>query len=476
MSDKENWRKFLQYPNFSLAIRIFVGITTLLVLGLYIHAFYFLPINTDAGFYLAIAENLSDGAVLYKDIWMRYTPLGIYIFNITSIWTSNPTYTDYLSIIYLFNILNAGWVYLISKRLGLNQLVSFGASIITLGLCYKYEATFIVLEPFVVFFLLASSFLSLHATRSDRLWIFTGFCVAAAFLCKQYGLAIMPALGYWMYKMGGWKYMWKLIGLFSIGFAIPMVSLLTYYVVYADIMPSELLSIWLSSGGYGNFSLMNILWSLALFMMLSTPILLCYPFTLSKDKPTLGLKLKDEKYFLLALLTSMLLPLVFQQYEHYFIFIIPYAVLLGAYLLNDRGKYQKWIYLALALNLIIFSTRIVRATYRACQAPTEMRSQQFEQAVHLNKFIPPNSKVLLLSHYHQRLNYLCQFQPVLPSKLGYTFPENLTDKELRACLQETNIVVTEKYDLNTFPRYDLLLTEHHFRKLRNLGDLEVWIK
>lgn len=476
MFDFQSWQIWEYNPTLKKLFKILWVLGAILIAGLYIHAYLFAPINTDAGFYLSMTDQWFNGAVIYKDLQMNYTPLGIYLFGLCDIWTNSPRYDDYLLVLYIFNILNAGWIYLLSRKLGLTTFISAGASLVSLGLYYKYEATLIVLEPFMLFFLLAATYFSLFATRSDRLWLFVGFFVSFAFLCKQYSLVIVPPMIYWMYKLGGFRFVWRLGLFFLTGFSLPVMIFLGHYALTYEIYPTEIMRIWFSSGGYGARSLLQMSLSLLLFITISLPILLISPLTFSSQKPTIGLKAGSEKVFLVWLCVSMALPLFFQQYDHYMLLLIPFGVLLGAYILKYVGKYQKLIQIALVINLLIFGGRMFRSAYRVIAQSNDLRAEQFDQAEALMKEVPKGSQVLLLSYYHQRLNYLCHYKPVLPQTLGYGFPENLEDKQLEDAFRAAEIIITEDYDLVQYPRYREMLEKFGFGRETVVKGLQIWNK
>ena len=238
--------------------------------------------------------------------------------------------------------------------------------------------------------------------------------------------------------------------------------------------PGEILQIWFTSGGYGTRDLGQMFGSLLLFVGISIPMILTFPLTLSKQKPSIGLKVGGEKIWLLLLCGCMTLPLFFQQYEHYLLLIIPFGVLLCAYMLKYRGEYQKWIRIALVVNLLLFGGRMLRAVYHSFSQSLNQRTEQYAQAQKLMEEVPEGSEVLLLSYYHQRLNYLCKYQPVLREKYGYGFPMNLNDTQLEEMFSNAQTIITESFDLNEYPLYERMLGEYGFQRETTIEGLQVW--
>jgi 4-amino-4-deoxy-L-arabinose transferase-like glycosyltransferase len=89
----------------------------------------------------------------------------------------------------LFEILSAFLVFRIGSYITADKRVRYFFSILTLLMLFGSQGIWIVLEPFVTFFVLLSLFFFLKASRESLFYIYSGGCVALAFLCKQYGIA-----------------------------------------------------------------------------------------------------------------------------------------------------------------------------------------------------------------------------------------------------------------------------------------------
>lgn len=463
-----------------------LGLISLLIGALYLQEILFAPINTDAGFYLSIAKLLQSGSTIYTDIKMSYTPLGVSFF---ALWGNifGTGYNSYLSSIAIIQFINAVWLFLISRQIGARLPIAWLASLTFLFLSYKYEGLCIVLEPFVVFWLLGATWAFFNPKPGILMPLFAGICTSMAILSKQYAFAFLPILTFYLIWGDQKHKRWYSI----LGLMIPWVCCFAWFSAFADLSPQNLWEIWMNNDSYGERSVSKAIKAFLFFLLIALPHIFAVPFT--KDFIAIN-QLYFRKLFKIGALSLAFLglgvSLYIEQYPHYFLLIIPFGILLGVYMwVSVKGELDEWlsflntsfankvVLIGLALTLMVVSLRFVRTIPGLLSANDKARKAQISISEEVKRHVPPESEVLLLSYYSQWLNYTNSYQPVLPKTYGYAFPENQSDDQLAELIQAATIILTESYDLEQYPRYQQLMEQFSFRKTAQTSSgIQVWKK
>ncbi|RMG25804.1 MAG: phospholipid carrier-dependent glycosyltransferase, partial [Bacteroidetes bacterium] len=410
--------------------RVLLWALAMLLAALYLHAWCYALVNDDTGIYLATAERVAEGEVLYKSLYAGYTPLGIYSWALLKkLCGQATTYAHYLALNLLWLWLCALLCYLLGLRITASRRAAVAAALLVLALAYAYEGTYIVLEPFVLIFSLATLLL-LHNSPARPAQLYgAGLCMGLAFLSKQYGLLMWIPAGYVvMAGFEGTRGRLQALGRLLLGFALPLGVLFGCYASCYHTGPQELLHAWgryATSYHFGERSWGKMLAALARFVGSSLPLLLLLPLY--------ARQLSGRKHLLFhsLLLTFMAFgsSLFYRQYPHYFLLLIPPAVLMGLYLLKagwQLARLRPLLLTAVALTLLLAGLRPALGFLdMEQQRKTRLRQQQYALAARINEELPPGSEVLLMTYYHQRLAYLCRFRPVDPIGTGYTFTDIL---------------------------------------------------
>ena len=459
---------------------------SLVVVAFYLQEILWAPINTDAGFYLAVARLLQASSILYAEINMSYTPLGVSFF---AVWGHifGTNFSSYLSSIAFVQFLNSAVIFLISRQLGAKYATAWLASVVFLFLNYKYEGMCIVLEPFVIFWLLTATWALFSPKEGLIMPLLAGFCISMAILSKQYGLAYIPVLI--IYLIWGNPKHKQVYGI--LGLILPWIACFIYFYLLGNLSPGDLWEIWMNNESYGERSIPKAMKAFLFFLLISIPHIFVLPF--SKDLIAINkhqIKMLFRMTVLLMAFLGLGASLYIEQYPHYFQLIIPFGILLGVYMwAGIKNELKEWlsflntsfankiVLLGLIFTLTVWGLRFVHAIPQLFRHDTNSRNTQLKQAEEVQQYVPQFSEVLLLSYYKQWLNYTNAYRPVLPVNYGYAFPENQKDHQLSQLIQAAKVVLTESYDLEKYPRYKLLLHQFGFKKeIETPLGIQVWKK
>ena len=434
-------------------------------------------INPDAGYYLSIAKDIGEGLVPYKDVMLSYPPLTIYILSLAEIIVDNPGYSDYLYVVFLFQILSCFLVYKIAYFINKDRASRYLISLITLFLVLSFEGIYLTLEPFVIFFALLSYYFYLISKKSNYFLLFSGISAGMCFLSKQYGLvvaAVIPLNIIFENKILITDKV-KMLVFFSLGFLVPITLFCFYFIIYNDIPASEMISK-LSAQGYGDRSLLVSIRGLLNFLLVGAPYIFILPLLFFYK-----IENKEILFSLILFIAFFSLPLYFKLYTHYFILIIPFCTLAGFYIINSslstckNKKYFNVFSIILILSLLGFlSSTYLSIKNNFLNTGFVNRDSQLQLFGQINKWVPRDSQVLLVAH--EAIYFINDLQPPKIDKFGYVFLQNSnkTDR-IEEIAQTAQYAITNKGSLERLLQNKeisvvSILKENHFIFVTDIGD------
>jgi hypothetical protein len=423
----------------------------LLIFGLFMNTsvvacFFIYPvISLDTGFYLAIAKEVYEGKIYFHEIGIPYNPLSILAFGFPFLFDELPSYNWHLIINLLIMVGSSFIFYKILNRIDTHKYKSILFTLFYFFLTIVFDGRHLMLEPLSVFFQLVALLIYLNFKKSNRPLqaFFIGIFITLAFLAKQYGLFILIpiALDFLVFN----KVKTKPILLIGLGLILPL-AVFYFYLYSFGFTITEFIKTILGKGveldvGNGtaiNASLTSHLIEVFYFLIFNIYILLT-PLLLIKFYK----KLNAQIVLFLLLFLCSLSVLSFATYFHYFLYVIPYSLILFIYLLNQTNvsRYNKVSYVLFGFSTLLLCCYSFLAFGK--QNAIQIEKQRLEQ-VTLNSVIPEKSKVYL-DGPSPALYYLCNFRSINLKKIAYTFPGYFYPETLIKNLEAGSyLVVSEK--------------------------------
>jgi len=440
-------------------------------------------INQDAGNYLSVVERMKEGLLLYRDIATGYPPGAFYITKWLSSNIPYPDYGFYLALTWGGIILCGLIAGLIVWREVSNAWLSALVAVLVPILSLQYEGYYFFLEPFVAVFAVSGFALAIHG-RNPVHFFLSGCAVACAFLCKQYMLGILPSvclLG-WMvdrsrrYQMVVAALAGAAVTAFAIVGCVLLISRisLTEFVQsifprYASYVTPQPFAFWV-----------NIIFVVPIVAL--AVLLLC-------DQ-----KVRYNRVFIGTMVAIMgFTPqLLFRQYKHYFLLMIPFMVILWALectlifkppygtIVKRRGIRAcagvcSVALVAYSFNFSLSFTRVFNSN--------KPRASQIATGTRINELVPRGSRVSLL--FNPAFYFLCQFLPA-QDHLGYVFLDNLSGPQIAEHIVKGEYVILSPSDGLYFTPPERLLAQSGIRLFELLqrggfkeigtvdGDIQIW--
>ena len=329
-------------------------ILALLIIG----GILFSPVSGDAPFYLSTARDVSRGLIPYRDINLSYTPLVMYINAVILFLFHQPPYFTFLIFQYLVIMLSALALYRISIRMGLSRLKAIFLSIFFSICILSSDGHFINLEVYSILFVLLS-----YLAMMQKKFLLSGFFLALTFFCKQYGiLNFVPFLLLFLFSE---KLKIRPFFKFCLGAIIPVALFVGYFCVLKDTDGTDLL-MQLTGQGYGEKNIAETKTVLGFLNGAKVFILMLLPIFFYKFNPfnnTIRMSLSIG-------ILVMLLPVVVQSFQHYFLNAFPYIAIL---FITVWKQYEiRWLPVHLSL-VIVSSLLIVRIVNHAEKGFTQRK-------------------------------------------------------------------------------------------------------
>jgi hypothetical protein len=350
--------------------------------------------------------------------------------------------------------------------------VAGGAALLCLLVAYSYEGVYIELEPPMVFLALAALPLCFFAGESKGMLVLSGAAAACAFLTKQYGLAALPPLLLFVLLRGStWRMRVAGAAAIGVGFAAAFVVFFGFHAAVLGVMPGAMTEVWFGKG-YPSWGLERALRFAARYIWPQQTYVILFPLLL------LDRRLRRDPRVAAVLLAFVLFaaPLYVRTYGHYFLSVIPFLVLLGAFVVGRGLQWARFapIVVVVALSSVFFTSQQAYRTYRHFEVHWD-RAAQVNAAAAVNEVVPRGSPALVLPSPHQWLTYLCDFASPAPKLLGYSFPKGLTPRMRREVLSTGCPAIVTPESVEGDPAWLEVLLAEGYRKSQTVPpDLEIW--
>lgn len=423
--------------DFSKTINLYILFFLIVLLS--ILAFWYPLLNNDGGFYLANARHLYDGKKYFIDIGIAYNPLSIVVLGIPFLLFEQPDPRWSLGINFAIILGCSFLLYKIlatfSSNRNRNLFFCFYYCIAT----FVLDGTAIMLEPLSVFFLLVSLLLYLSSSNQNnyiRLF-FSGIFISLSFLSKQYGLFLLIPFGIdFLFKKD--KIIVKGL-ILSSAFCIPILIFVVYLMQNGLDFVTSIKSIF-GKGvtlDVGNGTGMSFTWftyslGFILFFLCNAYLIV----VLVALKQNFKKIINEHSLFLLIFLSSFLVVLT-ASYAHYFQYILPFSIVLLARVLQYFSpKMLKSLTITFLFSIILMLSISI---YSFSKKENKWKTQNADQTTLLEN-IPAYSKVYFEgpspSYY-----YLCKYNSINLSKIGYSFPGYFYPKSIVANLEIGSYVI-----------------------------------
>lgn len=446
------------------------GIVIALLVFLSIHYLSYPLLGPDSGFYLANARDLYAGKVYFIDIAIAYNPLAIAVLGLPFLFSDSPDPRWSLLINMLFIWASAYILYRILRQIDrAGKENAFYALFFVAG-CLLLDGSHLVLEPVSVFFQLAGllCYLNHKASRKYSLLVFAGLAFALSFLAKQYGLFVLAPVG--IDILLSRKSILKKIVLMAFGFLVPIGIFYAYLAGHGasigefikDILGIGL-QLEMGTGTGINYSLVTYLIGFGIFLMYNLYVLFI-PYLLIKS----GKPLKIKEALPLAILPFSLLVLVSASYAHYFLYVLPYALMAFVYLKHVSG-FKSGLMQAPFLASLLLMLCVSVISFGRKQEKIDFQEEAIRK---LSSEIPEGSKVYL-DGVSPAFYYLCGFGSVRLDRFGYTFPGYFYPKTIVSAMDKNAYLVVSA---GAFPSYRKLVETFQTKQITIGGQTFLIIK
>lgn len=362
-----------------------INISIIFSLIAIIFSYVFLYIGADAGFYLPISRDISQGLVVYKDIYSGYTPLMMYFNALVYYIFPNANFYILNLFHYLIIFLNGlvFYLYLVKRNFEIKHAKIYGfLLIVSIITC---EGRFINLEIYVTLFVfLAFYFLEL------KKYFLVGIFISLSVLSKQYGiLNYIPFIILIYYTSN--KTLKSIIHFFIASILVAFIFI-GYFVFINGINFYDFLFQLIGVGTnyaktdrVGFFvELISYIKSAKIFWLLLIPIFINYYENIKKTITQISI---FYKVLILGFIIN-LLPTLVTHWAHYFILIFPYLFILIAFHTTDIKREINFSVFGL---LFILNSYLIVRTYIDIPLKNEQTSMSIETAKKYSK----NTKIFL---------------------------------------------------------------------------------
>ena len=386
--------------------KITVFITGLVFLTGLILSLVFSYVSSDAPYYLSVARDISQGSVPYKDIYLSYTPLMMYLNALVFLIFEQNHYNYFLFFQFVI-IFFSQFVFFktIRKYFQLSRWPALFLAVILGIAILSSDGNYINLEVYSLLCVLSAFYF-----YKGNAYILTGFCLGLSFFFKQYG--ILNFLPFYLLILFSRENVFSKILYLSCGGIIPLILFLGYFMGAQQIPLMSIIN-QLSGVEYikyavsGAPSLISWLIGGKVFVML----LFCVALIHRKDFK------KPVNIALLIGVLVNLLPTFVQSFQHYYLNTFPYIFILLVY--NWNNNYAK-VFKPLILSVILIAGLLFfrSVKYR------NVYQQQLIMANVVENYITKGNEVFLNGGV-RFLYFLNNYQNPIKEKIGYSYLSNL---------------------------------------------------
>lgn len=376
-------------------------------------------LGQDAGYYLKIAYDLSNGLSYYTSFNSVYTPLGIYLYSIPFYCNLNTELIVFQVGIGVLYTLNALLFFVLSKWVNPNIKLRVFFTLIMFIMQFKLQGLHILLEPIVLFFLLASLIMMFKAKEKRGLYIVSGACVFLAFFTKQYGLLVAPSIMIFILDVSkNKKEFIKNVSLFLLGLLFPVALLILYYnnsfsvdeLVYKLLGKTNKESPFIITAP--NYKWEGLVYKLKRVTYMFPFIVLLVLLVFKRTK---------RYWFWVMLFLSSLTQLYFAYYYHYFQLVIPFLILL--LLAIDVKIMQKSAVVVCAITIVFTISSFLEVAKKDKKQKGKAIHQR-EIAIELEKCLPKEAEVYLHG-VSPAFYFRNKYDSPNTKTIGYVFPNGL---------------------------------------------------
>jgi len=432
--------------SFNKTIRlIWFQILVLLCIIPSVFAILHAPVDPDSAYYLSIIERMNDGLFPYVDFNFSYAPFVFYLMLfLKKVFSIGINYEFYLTIHFIFQFFCGYFIYKISYLMIKRKDYAFYSSILFIITSHWYEGNVFLLETPSLFFGLTSIYLSLKYPNKIFVFLGIGLLVSISFLSKQYGLGFLGLIIFIItYNLKKWKQ----IGFLLIGFLLPIVVCFILWgnkfsnIFFGDYgIQSTLIE--------GCFAIFN---RLCYFFYRIFPVLLIGIFYLSFIlKNSTKTDSRNITFLILGILGFML-QFFFAPFNHYFLYIIPFASILSFLILSHITK-RKWLYsvfLIFTVILSIYSTYYNRV-YKIYFKHQELKEGQYILAQEILKKVDKSKTLYIIDIMLIPQYYLTNMIPPNIKTIGYSFGKALNQQTHLKQITTANYILKYKLNYNEF--------------------------
>jgi hypothetical protein len=430
----------------------FIGLSLSVVI-LNFYAVLFNYIDSDSSYYLSIVERLNDGLQLYKDINTVYAPFYFYfLLSLKRIFDIGINYEFFLTVHFLIQFISAYVVYRISIIIINRKDYSFYAAYFFIISSHWNFGNNVLLETPSLLFGLVSILILIRKPKSIASYLIAGTLASLSFLTKQYGLVFFGLL--FFLTLFDEEKMKHILYMFS-GFAIPIIIC---YMIWGDRF-----NVVFTGNNYGlNGSIWDNLSQMVLgiydfivkvFPVL-VPVILIIPFIIKHMT-------KCEKQYIAFLIFGLLgfmLQFYFEIFPHYYLYMIPFAILLVFMTLRYSFKYRVIIYPFLIITILItlYST-YYKLFYKLYIKHPEWKESQYQMSRQILNKVEKNKTLFIEDSWLIDQYYLTN---LLPPKCDYSFGPGMNELDHIQQIISADYVLTT---VNSHSGFDKIKIYKEFR-------------
>lgn len=411
MGDYFSNNRFRYSCYFGLLVLLVVNISTYIFLAL-----KYYEVLPDSTYFLQMARIFSQKIDIYGNTSAAYTPLVPIILSVPYFLLKNPDYSVFLIIQYFFILGNGFLTYLILRNSKITRGNSLLISLIQVTIIIQLIGRDIVLEPFVLFFLLVSVY-SIQ-TKIKIKYIIAGVFSFLAFWSKQYALFSLPAFSF--YIIFHIKNPLKVRLNYFIQYLFTFISLFLLSVLYLGLTSksnyTSIINIYLGNVG-SDISPTGLEYSVKGLLIQIIKVFIFYaPFVILvflEGKRVINfISINPVGSLLLGLFIFSFSQYIFAYHIHYFSLSIPF-ILIFTYLLISKS--QIGIFGIPVFKLIFFLIPVLISLYftagflHSIEKKVLRRNELFLTAKEINEIVPIFSKAYVIGD--RGLIFLCNFNP-----------------------------------------------------------------
>lgn len=477
MKDLINRIKAYSIDN-KLVLLLLTGMSVFLLVA-YLLAAFRSYVNADAGYYLGTVELIHQGYVPYRDFSLGYTPLFFYALQIPRMFMGTyPVYYGYMLFLYLIVFADALLMALIVRKTTKSVKLAWLSGLVFLVLYYYLEGVYFILEAFSVCFGLASIIVLWGEKSTFWRMFLAGLFSALSFLSKQYGLLFAGVIGIMLllsdntWKKKLWNCLSALLGFCTV------IALFFLLFFIAGLRPDELVEA-LSGSGYGGQSVNMYIEGVARSFRLF-PFLIFVPCSFIMGK-------KKDSAIIMGCLAGILMASIqfyFAVFSHYYIYMIPFVVVLSV-LLWEKLKFENGSRVLFLLYYGFLFASFALPFQEVCKnsitlVKHNIRYPQVQTAIQVRQVVEENDCKSALCYWNTFQYYgLCPLKPSMMKKYGFSFGYD-TEETYCERLQDADCFVVRADDIESLAKmsvfYHYLINHFSLIKCENLTNTVVYVR